>query len=76
MKIKDLLKFSVFQEAEFVDYETHGTIVDYEKEIEDIHSIQINEKVEYLGTVYKYAALHRWLTVYLIVKEGTKCTIQ
>lgn len=72
MKIKDLLNFSAFQGAEIVDYETHETIIDQEKEIEDIRSIRINEKVEYLGIDYKYAALHRWLTVYLILKEGTK----
>lgn len=69
MKIKDLLNFSAFQDAEFVDYETHELIIDQEKEIEDIHSIQINENVEYIGTDYKYAALHHWLTVYLILKE-------
>ena len=34
MKIKELLNFSVFQDAEFVDYETHETIIDQEKEIE------------------------------------------
>jgi hypothetical protein len=63
MKIKDLLNFTAFQGAEIVDYET---IIDYEKEIEDVHSIQLNEEVE---TMDKYFALHRWLTVYLIVKE-------
>lgn len=70
MKIKDLLNFSAFQDAEFVDYETHELIIDQEKEIEDIHSIQINEKVEYLGKEYKYAALRHWLTINLIVKEN------
>lgn len=69
MKIKDLLIFSAFQGADFVDYETHETIIDQEKEIEDIHSIQINEKVEYIGSEYKYAALRRWLTIYVILKE-------
>ena len=69
MKIKDLLNFSAFQDAEFVDYETHELIIDQENEIEDIHSIQINENVVYIGTDYKYAALHHWLTVYLILKE-------
>lgn len=72
MKIKDLRKFFVFQNAEFVDYETHEGIYDEEKEIEDIHSIHINEKVEYIGADYKYGALCRWLTVYLILKEGTE----
>jgi hypothetical protein len=65
MKIKDLLNFSAFQGAEIVDYETHETIIDDEKEIEDIHSIQLNEEVDYLNAEYKYAALHRWLTVYI-----------
>lgn len=69
MKIKDLHKFCAFQGADFVDYVTHENVYDEEKEIEDIHSIQINEKVEYLGTDYKYATLHHWLSVYLIVKE-------
>lgn len=69
MKIKDLLNFSAFQGAEIVDYETHETIIDQEKEIEDIHSIQLNEEVDYLNAECKYAALHRWLTVFLIVKE-------
>lgn len=72
MKIKELLSFYAFQGADFVDYVTHEYIYDIEKEIEDIHSIQINEKVEYIGTDYKYAALRHWLTVNLIVKEGTK----
>lgn len=66
MKIKDLLNFSAFQGAEFVDYKTYEKIIDQEKEIEDIHSIQINEEVE---KMHKYFALHRWLTVYLILKE-------
>lgn len=70
MKIKDLLNFSAFQGAEFKDYKTYERIIDQEKEIEDIHSIQINEEVE---TMYKYFALHRWLTVYLILKEEYKC---
>lgn len=69
MKIKDLLNFSAFQGSDFIDYKTFERIIDKEKEIEDIHSIQINENVEYIGTDYKYAALHRWLTVYLILKE-------
>ena len=69
MKIKDLLNFSAFQGAEIVDYETHETIIDYEKEIEDIHSIQINEEVDYLNAERKYAALHRWLIVYITTKE-------
>lgn len=66
MKIKDLLNFSAFQGSDFIDYKTFERIIDKEKEIEDIHSIQINEKVEKFD---KYAALHRWLTVYLILKE-------
>lgn len=70
MKIKDLLNFSAFQGAEFKDYKTYEKIIDQEKEIEDIHSIQINEEVE---KMYKYFALHRWLTVYLILKEEYKC---
>ena len=76
MKITDLLNFTAFQGAEIVDYETHETIIDYEKEIEDVHSIQLNEEVEYLGTEYKYAASHRWLTVYIITKEkkSTDCS--
>lgn len=69
MKIKDLLSFHAFQNADFVDYVTHENIYDEEKEIEDIHTIQINEKVEYIGAECKYAALHHWLTVYLIIKE-------
>lgn len=72
MKIKDLLKFSVFRGADFVDYKTHETIIDQEKEIEDIHSIQINEEVKCMGfehNEHKYFALHRWLTVYLILKD-------
>ena len=69
MRIKDLLNFSAFQGADFVDYKTYERIIDQEKEIEDIHSIQINEEVEYMGSEYKYPALHRWLTVYLILKE-------
>lgn len=69
MKIKDLLNFSAFQGSDFIDYKTFERIIDKEKEIEDIHSIQINENVEYIDTDYKYAALHRWLTVYLILKE-------
>lgn len=69
MKIKDLLNFSAFQGAEFKDYKTYEKIIDQEKEIEDIYSIQINEKVEYVGTEYKYPALHLWITVYLILKE-------
>ena len=73
MKIKDLLNFYAFQDADFVDYTTHERIIDQEKEIEDIHSIQINEEVEYIGSEYKYYALHRWLTVYLILKEERKC---
>ena len=70
MKIKDLLNFYAFQSAEFVDYTTYERIIDQEKEIEDIHSIQINEEVEYMGSEYKFPVLHRWLTVYLILKEG------
>lgn len=66
MKIKDLLNFSAFQGAEFKDYKTYEKVIDQEKEIEDIHSIQINEEVEKMD---KYFALHRWLTVYLILKE-------
>lgn len=69
MKIKDLLNFYVFQDADFVDYTTHERIIDQEKEIEDIHSIQINEEVEHMGSEHKYLALHHWLTVYLILKE-------
>ncbi len=69
MKIKDLLNFYAFQGAEFVDYTTYEKIIDQEKEIEDIHSIQINEEVEHMGSEHKYYALHRWLTVYLILKE-------
>lgn len=69
MRIKDLLNFSAFQGADFVDYKTYERIITQEKEIEDIHSIQINEEVEYMGSEYKYPALHRWLTVYLILKE-------
>lgn len=69
MKIKDLLNFYAFQGAEFVDYTTYERIIDQEKEIEDIHSIQINEEVERMGSEHKYYALHRWLTVYLILKE-------
>lgn len=72
MKIKDLLNFSAFQDAEIVDYETHVTIIDREKEIKDIHSIRLNEEVEYLGTDHKHAALHRWLTIYLSLEEGGK----
>ena len=70
MKIKDLLNFYAFQGAEFVDYTTYERIIDQEKEIEDIHSIQINEGVEYMGSEYKFPALHRWLTAYLILKEN------
>lgn len=66
MKIKDLLNFSAFQGADFVDYKMYERIIDQEKEIEDIVSIQINEEVEKMD---KYFALHRWLTVYLILKE-------
>ena len=69
MRIKDLLNFSAFQGADFVDYKTYERIITQEKEIEDIHSIQINEEVEYMGSEYKYPALHRWFTVYLILKE-------
>lgn len=69
MKIKDLISFNAFMGAEFKDYKTFERIIDKEKEIEDIHSIQINEKVEKFD---KYAALHRWLTVYLILKEEEK----
>lgn len=65
MKIKDLLNFSAFQGADFVDYVTHESVYDIEKEIEDIHSIQINEKVEYIGNGFKFATVHHWLTVYL-----------
>lgn len=72
MRIKDLLNFSAFQGADFVDYKTYERIITQEKEIEDIHSIQINEEVEYMGSEYKYPALHRWLTVYLILKEEEK----
>lgn len=66
MKIKDLLNFYAFQGAEFKDYKTYEKIINQEKEIEDIHSIQINEEIEKMD---KYFALHRWLTVYLILKE-------
>lgn len=72
MRIKDLLNFSAFQGADFVDYKTYERIITQEKEIEDIHSIQINEEVEYMDSEYKYPALHRWLTVYLILKEEEK----
>lgn len=69
MKIKDLLKFSAFQGADFVDYKTHETLIDQEKEIEDIHSILINEEVECRNSKHSYFASHRWLTVYLILKD-------
>lgn len=72
MKIKDLFNFSAFQGAEFIDYVSYERIIDQEKEIEDIHSIQLNEEVEYMGSEYKYPALHRWLTVYLFLKEEKK----
>lgn len=67
MKIKDLLSFSAFRGANFIDYKTYESIINQEKEIEDIHSIQINEEVEFMGSEYKYPALRRWLTVYLIL---------
>lgn len=70
MKIKDLLNFHAFQGAEFKDYVTCERIIDQEKEIKDIHSIQINEKVEYLRPECKYSVLDHWLTVYLILEEN------
>lgn len=66
MKIKDLISFNAFIGAEFKDYKTRETIIDQEKEIEDIYEIQIAEEVEHYE---KYCALHRWLIVYLILKE-------
>lgn len=69
MKIKDLLTFYAFQDCKFIDYETHETIYDQEKEIEDIREIEINEEVEKIDNQCYYCALHRWLTVYLVLKE-------
>ena len=69
MKIKDLLNFHAFQGADFVDYKTHETVIDQEKEIEDIHSIQINEEVNCVGSEHKYFVPYHWLTIYLILKD-------
>lgn len=69
MKIKDLLTFYAFKDCTFIDYKTHETIYDYEKEIEDINEIKINEEVEKIDNQCYYLAFHRWLTVYLVLKE-------
>lgn len=66
MKIKDLIKFHAFRGAEFIDFITQDIVIDEEKEIEDIHEIQLAEKIEQYG---EYRALHRWIIVYLILKE-------
>lgn len=69
MKIKDLHNFYAFQGADFIDYKTNEPIYDQEKEIEDIHHIQINEEVEKICGLHEYLALHHWLTVFLTLKE-------
>ena len=66
MKIKDLMEVHAFRGAEFIDYSTHEKILDQEKEIEDIHSIFINEEVMNMN---KYFFPHHWLTVFVTLKE-------